>query len=98
MLLVTFLYVLMIFNHYRSTLLTGVFAISTFRETLQAVFLEVLNLFSGQFSICVPRNDSGEHRRKSLYDEHLILVKLILVNFFRFLVITRYHGSFFGRH
>ena len=30
--------------------------------------------------------------------EMLILVTLILVNFFGFLVITRHHGSFGGRH
>ena len=32
------------------------------------------------------------------YAQALILVNLILVNFFGFLVITRDHGSFEGRH
>ena len=32
------------------------------------------------------------------YARNLILVNLILVNFFGFLVITRDHGSFGGRH
>ena len=32
------------------------------------------------------------------YAQNLILVNLILVNFFSFLVITRDHGSYEGRH
>ena len=36
--------------------------------------------------------------RICLYTQNLILVILILVNFVGFLVITRDHGSFEGRH
>ena len=37
------------------------------RETLQGEFLEVFNLFSGQFSDYFPGKDSGENPRKSIF-------------------------------
>ena len=38
------------------------------------------------------------NENKESYAQILILVNLILVNFFGFLVITRDHGGFEGRH
>ena len=37
-------------------------------------------------------------RKMTLYAQTLIVVVLIVVKFFGFLIITRDHGSFEGRH